>query len=63
MEWALINKKEIVTRKASKCDDCENDILPGSYAKRFTFKKDEDYKVKRICEDCEKYYRKKDLKI
>ena len=63
MEWALINKKETSCRKNYNCDDCRKEIPAGAYVKKFTFKKDDKYIVKKICENCEKYYRTKDYSI
>lgn len=63
MTWLLIKKAETQARKPFRCADCETELPAGSYVKRFTFKKDDQYVHKRICEDCEKYYRNKDFKI
>ena len=71
--WELHSKKDITTRVGRKCDDCGSAILPGSFARQFTYNKTEfdenetnddgtvmvkDLFFKKfICEDCEKYYR------
>ena len=63
MKWILVSKKDLKTRTPYECADCKTKLPAGSYAKCFTFKKESNYLRKRICEDCEKYYRNKDLKI
>jgi hypothetical protein len=50
-----------MTRKDFECSDCEKKLPGGAYAKNYVFKKDDKYITKKICEDCEKYYRRKDL--
>ena len=71
--WKLKSKKDIKTRVGRRCHDCDGAILPGSFAKVFTYNKsefdenetDEDglvmvkefFNKKFICEECEKYYR------
>lgn len=64
MSWTLVSKKNVVSRKDFKCHDCEKDWPAGAEAKNFLFKNEQnEYLTKKICEDCEKYYLRKDLKI
>lgn len=62
MEWNLNKKKETIARVSYKCNDCDKTWPVGAYVKRFTFKNTEGtYSTRKICEECEKYYRRKDL--
>ncbi len=63
MDWKLISKKEVQTRAPFECHDCKKEYPAGAYAKNFKFKKEQMYRTKKVCEDCEKYYRTKDLQI
>ena len=63
MTWALVSKKEVQCRKDYQCADCETHMPVGAYVKNYTYKKDTEYKVKKICEECEKYYRRADPKM
>lgn len=62
MNWILVSKKETIARKPYSCNDCEKEWPAGAYVKRFTFKNQDKYLTKKICEKCEKYYRREDLK-
>lgn len=61
MDWVLTTKKEAQARKPYTCVDCEKEWPAGAYVKRYVFKKDADFATQKICENCEKYYRVKDL--
>lgn len=61
MNWPLIKKQETICRKPFNCDDCGEQWPSGAYVKKFVFKKDDNYLTKKVCEDCEKYYRRKDM--
>lgn len=61
MKWILVSKKETQARKPYKCDDCEKEFPAGAFVKRFTFKNEDKYATKKICENCEKYYKRRDL--
>ena len=63
MSWTLVSKKETTARKDYVCEDCKKDIPAGSFKKTFTFKKEDQYVSKGVCQPCEKYYRTRDLKI
>lgn len=62
MGWNLKTKKEVIARVAYNCNECKKEQPVGAYSKRYTFERDGKYSVKRICEDCEKYYRRTDYK-
>ena len=62
MRWILVSKKETQARKHYNCDDCKKEYPAGAFVKRFTFKKEDKYSTKKICENCEKYYRRSDYR-
>jgi len=59
--FALISKKETISRKPFKCTDCGKEYPQGSYIKRYVFKEGEKYITGKICEECKDYYKRKDL--
>lgn len=62
MKWVLVSKKERIARKPFNCADCKKEFPVGAYAKNFVFKNEDKFETKKICEDCEKYYKREDLK-
>lgn len=66
--WQLKTKRDIKTKSGRSCSDCKKPILPGSFARRFTYQKRNEekgfmmYDNKFVCEECEKYWRDKEPK-
>lgn len=57
----LIKVSERICRKSYECADCKKEIPSTAFVKAYTYKDDEDnYSTMKICENCEKYYRRKD---
>lgn len=63
MSWSLIKRKDVVCRKIFVCCDCEIEHPPGTQSTDFIFTKDGKFSTKKVCEDCEKYYKRKDFKM
>ena len=56
----LRSRKHTKNRKDHKCSDCEQVTPAGGQMLTFTYKEGELFSTKKICLDCEKYYRVKD---